>query len=46
VKPVDQFLHNPANKQTNTDENITSLAEVIKIYNYTRICEKFEGKNT
>jgi len=28
-------LHNPADKQTNTDENITSLAEVIncKIYN-------------
>jgi len=29
LKLVEQFLHNPANKQTaNADENITSLAEV------------------
>ena len=29
-KSVELFLHNPDNKQTNADENMTSLAEVIK----------------
>jgi len=30
-KSVEQFLRNPANKLTNADENITSLAEIIEI---------------
>ena len=32
VKIGEEFLHNPANKQTNTDENMTSLAEGINIH--------------
>ena len=37
-KSVAQFLRNPANKQINTDENITSLTEVITQSNITDLC--------